>query len=129
MFLGTYNAQLSEGGRLSIPKKIRREVQNGEVILFTRFEQCIFGFNKDTWQEITRTELEKPFFVDGDGRDMRRKVNMSATVATMDAQSRIVIPDTMLHFASISDAIVIIGAGDHFEIWNKKIWEEYSKEL
>jgi len=129
MFLGTYNAQLSEGGRVSIPKKIRREVQNGEVILFIGFEQCIFGFNKNTWQELTRTELEKPFFGDGDGRDMRRKVNMSACVATLDAQSRIVMPDTMLEFASITDAITIIGAGDHFEIWGKKIWEEYSKEL
>ena len=46
MFLGKYTAQLSDGGRLSIPKKMRREVQNGEVILFTGFEQCIYGFNK-----------------------------------------------------------------------------------
>jgi|SRR3989344_1380746 len=129
MFLGKYTAQLSDGGRLSIPKKIRREVQNGEVILFTGFEQCIYGFNKNTWQETTRTELEKPFFLDHEGRDIRRKINMTATLATLDAQSRIVIPDTMLQFTSISDAITIIGAGDHFEIWDKKTWEEYSKEL
>lgn len=129
MFLGSYNAQLSEGGRLSIPRKIRNEVKNGEVILFTGLEYCIFGFNKDTWQEITTPELEKPFFIDSHGRDMRRKVNMSATVATIDAQARIVIPDTMLQYASIKNAITVVGAGDHFEIWDKNTWENYSKEL
>lgn len=129
MFLGTYSAQLSEGSRLSIPKKIRREVQNGEIILFTGFEQCIFGFNREMWREVVRPHIEKPFFIDNQGRDMRRKMNMTATLASIDAQARIVIPDTMLDYASIKNAITVIGAGDHFEIWDKNTWEEYSKEL
>lgn len=129
MFLGTYNAQLSDGDRLSIPRKIRREVQNGELVLFIGFEPCIFGFNKDTWKEIVRLELEKPFFLDSQARDVRRKVNMSAMLATIDAQARIVLPDNMLQFAGLKDALIVIGAGDHFEIWDKKAWEEYSKEL
>ena len=98
-------------------------MQNGEIVLFIGFEPCIYCFNKDTWKEIIRVELEKPFFLDTQTRDARRKVNMSATLATIDAQARIVIPDTMLQFASISDAITVIGAGDHFEIWDKKGWD------
>lgn len=129
MFLGTYAAQLSDGGRLSIPQKIRRMVQNGEIILFIGLEHCIFGFNKDRWQEVISSEINTPFFPDSHGRDMRRKLHMSASLASIDMQGRVVIPDMMLKFASIANAITVVGAGDHFEIWDKKTWEDYSKEL
>jgi len=47
---------------------------------------------------------------------------MEAMVITLDSQGRFVIPEGMIRYASLGDNLTIIGAGDHFEIWNNETW-------
>lgn len=129
MFLGTYEPSLLEKRRLALPKKIRNEINGERVVLTVGFEECIFGFDETAWNEVVKPELEKPFFSDREARNMRRKMCMNATIIPIDIQGRIVITEPMMSYATITAEIVIIGAGDHFELWNKKKWQEYASEL
>ena len=70
-----------------------------------------------------------PFFFDKNGRDLRREIFASAEYAELDSQGRFVLPRVMLMYAGIKEKVIIIGAGDHFEIWDEKHWEEYQKKL
>jgi MraZ protein len=129
MFLGTFEPNLMDKGRIALPKKIREGLCSDRLILTVGFEECIFGFAEKAWEEITKSELARPLFSDKDGRDLRRKMYSDAINVELDAQGRFVVPQNMLKFAEIKDNLVIIGAGDHFEIWSKSKWEEYRQKL
>ena len=128
MFLGTYQPNLIGKGRIALPKKIRREVTTDRVILTIGFEKCIFGFEEKAWVQVTEADLARPLS-DELGRNLRRKMFSQAQVINLDSQGRLVIPQELMIYADIKDNLVIIGAGDHFEIWNQNLWTEYQKKL
>ncbi|OGG32304.1 division/cell wall cluster transcriptional repressor MraZ [Candidatus Gottesmanbacteria bacterium RIFCSPLOWO2_02_FULL_40_10] len=129
MFLGTFEPNLMEKGRLALPKKIREELGGRRLVLTIGFDHCIFGFTEKMWETVTGPEMSRPLFSDKVGRDLRRKMFSEAISIELDSQGRFVIPANMIDFAQITDTIRIIGAGDHFEIWSKNKWEEYRAEM
>jgi MraZ protein len=129
MFLGTYEPNLMEAGRVALPKKIREQLGGLRLVLTIGFEKCIFGFTEKMWDEVTLSELSKPLFSDKEGRDLRRKMCSEAVYEELDSQGRFTLPQVMLMFAEIKERLVIIGAGDHFEIWERDKWQEYRSGL
>lgn len=129
MFLGTYEHNLMEKGRLALPKKIRNILKGQRVILRVGWEPCIVGFSQKDWTENTKGELAKPFFLDKEGRDQRRKIFSDAQYAELDIQGRCVLPKNMMISVGIKEKVTIIGAGDHFEIWESTVWEDYKKRM
>lgn len=66
-----------------------------------------------------------------EGLKSRRKMFTGAEEVAIDAQGRIVIPESLLKYAEIKskddEEMMVIGAGDHLEIWDRKKWQEYAK--
>ena len=128
MFLGSYIPSFDiNSRRIALPKKIRDYLATSEVILSFGFEKCLFGFDVTTWEKEAEKQLAQPL-TDKRPRDIRRFIFSSATRHTLDDQGRFVIPSTYLEYARLKKPIVI-GAGDHFEIWEQKLWEEEQKRL
>ncbi len=128
MLLGTYKPTLIGKNRLLLPIRLRKEIVGNKLVLSVGFEDCILGFEEKKWEEVTAVDLSRPLS-DAKGRDLRRKMCMDAITINLDSQGRFVIPETMAEYASVKENITVIGAGDHFEIWNSKIWEDYQKKL
>lgn len=128
MLLGTFEPNLIGKNRLGLPAKLRKEIKGDRVVLAIGFEDCILGFEEEKWQEATAADLAKPLS-DPQGRDLRRKMFSQAEVVELDSQGRIVVPETLVSGEVFKGGIIVIGAGDHFEIWNKGKWEEYRKRL
>ena len=122
-FLGEYQPNVTVGARIALPKKIREVIGENRVVLSRGFEKCIFGYTKQTWQEESEKTLISPIS-DKKARMLKRYVFSGAYELTMDSQGRVVLPKTLLEYSDLKDdcAAVIIGAGDHFEIWNKDYW-------
>lgn len=129
MFLGTFAPNLMDKGRVALPKKVREQLVGGRVVLTIGFEDCIFGFTEKIWEEVTKSELTRPLFSDQVSRDLRRKMCAEAVNIELDSQGRFIIPSSMMEYAGIKNEVVIIGAGDHFEIWDKGRWAEYRVKL
>lgn len=125
MLLGNFEPNLMDKDRIALPKKIREELGSSKLVLTIGFEDCIFGFTEKIWNEVTKMELNRPLFSDKVGRDLRRKMCAEAVNIELDSQGRFIIPESMLEYADIKDRLVVIGAGDHFEIWGKEKWEKY----
>lgn len=128
MFLGTYHPKLMGKGRIALPKKIRAELKTKKIVLTIGFENCIFGFNEKDWEKIVKPELLRPLFSDEEGRNLRRKMCMEAMVVKLGAQGRFIIPERMKEYAGIKNEVTLIGAGDHFEIWDPSSWQKYQEE-
>jgi MraZ protein len=129
MVLGEYEQKFNGKNRIALSKKIRIEFGK-EIILAKGFDTCIFGFSKDYWAKVTVKELDKSIMSE-EGLKARRKMFSGAEEVSIDEQGRIVIPEKLLEYSEIerndNEEMMVIGAGDHLEIWSKKKWEEYSK--
>ena len=125
MILGTYRPNLIGKGRIALPKKIRNEIAGSRVVLSIGFEECIFGFEEKTWEKVVASDINRPLS-DPEGRKLRRKMCAQAEIVELDSQGRFVIPEELLSYAKIKNEILIIGAGDHFEIWNPEKWNAYT---
>ncbi len=128
LFLGEYDHALDERGRISLPKKIRQEIEAREIVLAKGFDPCIFGFDKESWEKEAAKHLETPV-TDEKGRKLRRYLFSSAEKVEIDKLGRILLPAQLKEYASLTHLSAIIGAGDHFEIWDSKNWRSYQEEL
>ena len=128
MFLGSYKTSFDEQAhRVALPKKIRDYLAKSEIILSYGFERCIFGFDQSTWEKESEKQLSTSI-TDRSARNIRRFFFSTAQLVKFDNQGRLVIPGDLLSWAQIKRP-VIIGAGDHFEIWDEEKWQEEKKRV
>ncbi len=125
MFLGEYRQNFSGKGRIVLPKLMRQMV-GGKVILSRGFEGCIWGFSEKGFEKEAKAQLEISS-TEERARMIRRYLFSASVSAELDAQGRFVIPSTLLTYAKAGREVVIIGAGDHFEVWNKSKWMKHLK--
>lgn len=128
LFLGEYDHALDDRGRVTLPRKIRQELEEREVVLSRGFDRCIFGFDRASWEKEAGKQLEAPV-TEVKAREVRRYMFSGAQKAEIDKLGRILLPAQLKEYASINREVVIIGAGDHFELWDKQTWEAYTEKL
>lgn len=128
MFLGSYKPSFDlKSRRIALPKKIREYLATNDIVLSLGFEKCIFGFDSRDWEKESRSHLREPI-TEARSRDIRRFLFSAAERLNLDDQGRFVIPVHLLEYAKIKDPVVI-GAGDHFEIWQSTNWQEHKQKL
>ncbi len=124
LFLGEYDHALDDRGRVTLPRKIRQEIDEREVVLAKGFDPCVFGFDKASWEREAAKQLEAPV-TDEKARNLRRYLFAGAEKVEIDKLGRILLPAQLKEYAGIAREVVVIGAGDHFEIWDTGKWEDY----
>lgn len=128
MFLGEYQTKFSGKGRVILPSKFRQELTSKAVILSRGFEGCIWGFDVIDFEKEAQKQLEVSA-TEERARYLRRYLFSGSESVELDAQGRIIIPSALLDFASVKEDVVIIGAGDHFEIWDVANWEKHMRKI
>ena len=128
LFLGEYDHALDERGRVTIPRKIREEVGASEVVLSRGFDTCIFGFDTESWTREATKQLEAPV-TEEKARAIRRYMFAGAEKVEVDKLGRILLPTLLKEYALINRDVMVIGAGDHFEIWDASNWKRYAAKL
>jgi len=128
MFLGEYQPNITEGSRIALPKKLREQIRGDEIILSKGFEKCIFVYDKEDWVTEAQKQVENPI-TDLRTREIKRYMYSGASEATIDTQGRIVVPNNLKEYAHIDKKTIVIGAGDHVEIWDFDNWTEHSEKI
>jgi len=128
VFFGEYQISFSSPGRLVLPKKLR-ELLKGNIFILTKgFNFCLAGYDKEDWESRAKNLLGVSL-LEQDNLDKRRFVFSSAVYLEIDEQGRFVVPRNLLSYLGRTNKVVVIGAGDHFEIWSLEKWEKYLKEV
>lgn len=129
MFLGEYKLNFTGHGRIVLPKIMRLELGEEKVLVLSRgFEGCVWGFSQKGFEEEARRQLEVSA-TEERARLLRRYLFSGSVPAQLDAQGRFIIPTGLLAFAKLGSEVVVIGAGDHFEIWNINLWKKHIKVI
>lgn len=122
MFLGKFITTFSGKGRIVLPKKFRQEVKDGIIYIIEGFDGGIWGFNTEGWNKEAEKRLSEDL-LSNRGRRERRIFFSSAEKCDLDGQGRFVLPESFSKRAELKE-ILIVGAGDHFEIWNPKTYQK-----
>lgn len=116
-------------GRIIIPKKIREALGAGKTFTLTKgLDSCLSGFRNGDWEKAAK-ELLSASPLEMQKAETKRHLFSSALIVEIDDQGRFVIPKNLLGYANLKDKVIIIGVGDHFEIWQQQKWEEYIKKV
>lgn len=124
VFYGEFSVSITAGGRISLPKKIRELLTNNTFVITKGFGLCLAGYDKRDWEQRTNALLDVSL-LDKDQIDKRRMMFSSTEYVVLDDQGRAVLPKQLLQFANLENKAIIVGVGDHFEIWNTDRWGEY----
>jgi len=127
-FLGEFETTILEGGRIRLPVHVILQLKEAGV------ERIHFGIlphrkalvivPQAMWSDwIMKTEKQDPLLGTTDGF---RSFIFPSRPSWWGPGGRLYIPDRLLHYAGLSGGqpLVILGAGDHFEIWNFDAYEE-----
>lgn len=127
MFKGQFTYNLDSKGRVSIPAKLRKFVptEANDTFVMTRgINNCIDLYTLDQWQIIEK-RLENLNSFDQKEQYFLRMILQYATDDTMDSQSRILIPQSLLNHAKIEKEVLVLGALKKIELWSPKVYEDY----
>ncbi len=130
MFKGQYSYSIDSKGRISIPAKLRKHVTpeaNDTFVMTQGTATCIDIYPQDQWQQFEEKLLKLNPFNPMEAKFIRM-IMQHASDDTLDAQSRILIPQNLIEYANIEKEVLILGALKKIEVWNPKVYEEYLKQ-
>ncbi|MCR4879815.1 MAG: division/cell wall cluster transcriptional repressor MraZ [Bacilli bacterium] len=127
MFFGQYEHSIDEKNRLMIPRKMRDEA-GVKLFIMKGFDGALAIYKADAFEKLVNETEALPFNM-RNARDYMRATLASVSEIDVDKQGRIQIPTYLMNKYSISKDVVIIGVGDHFEVWAKEAYEAYEKRV
>lgn len=124
MFIGEYNHNLDEKGRLAVPVKFRALLKGGAVV--TRgLDNCLFLYPKKAWQKVAEKLASMPSISNPAARAYARATLGGAVDVDFDNQGRIILPEYLRNFAALNKKAVVVGLYDKLEIWDEDNWNKY----
>jgi len=123
VFFGEFEYKVDEKGRVPIPPKFRREVGKEGVVLTQGIEECITAYPLAEWKKLATTLITGPV-PRNKLRRLNRAIFATAFSLSIDAQGRIAVPTSLRQYAGIENEVIIAGANNYFELWNKEQWEQ-----
>lgn len=124
MFTGEYRHSLDAKNRLIIPSRLRADI--GDTFVVTRgLDGCLCIYTSVSW-ERQQKQLEKLPSTNKAARAYMRFILSGAAEESFDAQGRVQLSSSLLNYAGITKACVVIGAGDTIEIWDEAKWNQYN---
>lgn len=121
-FLGTHQNRLDAKGRVSIPAPFRaalRPTEDGSPPLVLRpshTHSCVEGWPAAVFQALAEPLDRIDLFSEAHD-DLAAALFADAYPVEPDKEGRIVMPDALRQHAGLSDAVVFLGMGRTFQIW------------
>ncbi len=126
MLLGEYQHNLDSKGRVAIPAKFKKKF-TAEAIITRGIDGCLFVFASKEWDDLAKKLVALPL-AQANSRAFVRLMLAGAMDVTLDAQSRILVPDYLRKYADLKKKVTIAGLYNRVEIWDSSRWEEYKKK-
>ena len=122
MFYGEFEYKVDQQGRVPLPARFLKELKD-RVVLTQGVESCITAYPLAEWNKLATTLTTGPV-TRNKLRKLNRAIFATAFHANIDWQHRVALPVSLRQYAGIEDEVVIIGANNYLELWNKERWAE-----
>ncbi len=119
-FFGRYEHSLDDKGRIILPAKFRAHFDHGGYL--TEYQDgCLSLWTPDQFELQMDAMTERA----GSGRSDRNLVRLWASTShelEIDRQGRMAIPVRLREYAGLVGDVLVLGAIDRVELWNRETW-------
>ncbi len=131
-FLGTHQNRLDAKGRVSVPAAFRTALRGTDgiaalVLRPSHKHPCIEAWPPSAFQALAAPVDQLDTFSDAQD-DLATSLYSDATPVEADREGRIVLPDALKAHAGLQDAVVFMGMGRIFTIWEPAAAEQRRAE-
>ena len=127
MFLGQYQHNLDEKGRLMIPAAFRQTLEGGAYIT-QGFDRCLMVMTEAYFQQVYE-RINSMNLADPTARLLRRLILSNAYPVGVDKVGRILVPQGLRQFISFDGEAIVAGQGDYFEVWKPEDWNAQMDQI
>ncbi len=126
LFSGRYYITKDASDRIQLPAKLKKRLPEttDELMLCFGDDGCIDVYMVDEYEKRMTEKINIDERNGAESRKFRRHAGIFSA-EDIDKAGRIKIPDDFVKYAGLSKDIVINSNFDHFEIWDKKRWDDY----
>lgn len=118
--MGTYSHNIDAKGRMNFPTKLRESL--GDSFIITRgLDGCLFVYSREEWEVMEEKISSMPL---SKGKNVQRFFFSNAAEIEADKQGRILIPAHLREYAGLEKDVMVIGAVNRAEIWDKDRWNK-----
>jgi MraZ protein len=126
MFIGEYQYNLDDKGRLFIPVTYKNEI-GAKLIVARGLEKCLYIYTLNEWNSLI-AKISDLSFTKKSNREFSRMFLSGAFEYEIDSKGRVNLDSKLLSHAELTKECIILGAGSRIEIWSKEVWDKYYDE-
>ena len=123
MFIGNYNYNLDDKGRINLPSAYKDDFGD-KLVCVQGFEECIYLFTIDSWKALEE-KVASLSITKAANRKFARLFMSNAFISNVDSKGRINLENVLINHAHLKKECVFLGASNHVEIWDKDVWADY----
>ena len=127
MFLGQFQHNLDDKGRLMIPARFRELLAAGAFIT-QGFDRCLMVMTdmyfRQVYDRISAMNLADP-----NTRLLRRFILSNAYPVEIDKVGRILVPQNLRQGILLESEAIVAGQGEYFEVWTPAEWNAQMAQL
>ena len=124
-FLGQFQHNLDDKGRLMIPARFR-EMLDGGAFVTQGFDRCLMVMTGEYFRQVV-ADLNSTSLTDPNARILRRMILGNAFQVDIDKIGRVLVPQMLREFAGLDGEAIVVGQGEYFEVWSPAAWAEQVK--
>lgn len=127
LLTGSFRRSLDDKGRLLLPKQLRQEMALGEgsrLFLTPGNDGALALYRHEELMRFGRSLAEASPGVK-EVRSYLRLFYARSQGVEIDRNGRIRIPAELAHLASLGSEVMLLGVGDHVELWNHDSWQNF----
>ena len=126
-FVGQYEHQMDQKGRVSLPSAFRREVDGDRFVLLQWEPRYLTLLPEEKWKQVQVNLLEFRRSEPQAWNSVRMIIANAVEVST-DKQGRILVPAGLQEAAELSGTVLLLGNLDRIEMWDPEVYREVVQE-
>lgn len=127
-FRGHFEYSLDAKNRLTIPAKFRASFSDG-LVLAKWLDPCVAIFTPEGFDRFQDSFLPDMHPLSADRRKLTRFFSGGSYDIELDSAGRVTLNAELLNHAGIAKDVVVIGSGDHLEVWDGGSYADDQSDL
>jgi MraZ protein len=129
-FRGTFDHTLDAKNRLTVPARYRASLADGVVLAMpVDLKPYVGVWLPESYERYTERSLAELPPLSSRLTELERFFYGSSQDSDLDAAGRIMVPGFLAEHAKLNKEVVVVGAGDRLELWDRNCWDEHRPAL
>jgi transcriptional regulator MraZ len=129
LLTGAYDRTIDDKLRLAMPKPFREAFEDERQLVVTPGTDGSLSLFSGRIFSGLAEQLAARSPSGQEVRAFSRLLYAQSRSVDLDSQGRIRLPAELAKLANLVGDVVVLGVGDHVELWNRSRWEAYLAEL